>query len=807
MTSRNFLRGVSAGALALVCHSSSAYAQQTLPTIDVGGNRGRPGPSRPATGPRAGVGQATSAPTVAAPGAAVSGASVARFNPPNGKIQLDVKDTTASRLGLTPRETPSSITILDNATIRQRGADTTQQALSQAPGVIVSSQPGSAGTVCMRGFCGAQITQLFNGVSVQYDVIAARPIDVWLTDRIEVLGGPASFLWGQGAVGGAINYVSKVANRDQKGHEIYADGGMWGNRRAAYSYFGQVGNTPNWIQVAAAYKGSNGWVERTPHNSGVGSLSWLTELTPHLSNTVAVEFQSEERDAYWGTPLLNPTFGNLTFAEGSPLLPVHQGRFDPGQRFKNYNSRNPVFDQQVLWVRDIAEYRLNDATQFKNTFYFYRADRQYENVEVYRYNAANQAFGGVTFPPNTLINRSDALYTRHIQSLVGNRTEAVHQDNILGFPTKFSAGIDVSWNDQTRNPSILGGPRINTVLPYAFFPVTYGQIIYPDGRTETGPVGGARNQLNTIALFAENRTELLPKLNLVTGIRWEDISLSRTNYRIPTPPSAANPFGDPAFLSRGWQPLTWRAALMYDIKKDMNVYVTYSTAADPAAGILLTNNAGGLRNFDLTTGWQVEAGTKFDFLDGRGSMTIAGYFIERKNLTTRDPDNPQNQISVGQQSSNGIEINSGLQLTPEISLQGNLAWTNPKFDKFNDIVAIGGRQISVSRAGNRPTNVPRWIANAFLTWKFMPGWEWYFSGRFVSDRFANTANNVRVPAYTTFDTALNWTVKPDPRLPDVTLTARLRNITDTKWIEWATGTPMFIIGQPRTFEVAVSSKF
>jgi len=806
MTSRTILRGVSAGAL--LCSSTFALAQQSLPTIDIGGARGRaaPGPSRSGAMTRsAAPAPVTNAPV--APQSAGLGVTPGKFYPPNGKLQLDVKDTTASRLGLTPRETPSSITVIDNATIRQRGADTTQQALSQAPGVIVSSQPGSAGTVCMRGFCGAQITQLFNGISVQYDVIAARPLDVWLTDRIEVLGGPASFLWGQGAVGGAINYVSKVAGRDKKGHEIYSDGGSWGNRRADYSYYGQIGDTPNWIQLAGAYRGTNGWMERTPANSGAGSLSWLTELSPQISNTVAVEFQSEERDAYWGTPLLNPRFGNLIFAEGSPLLPVHQGTYDPGIRFKNYNAKNPIFDQQVLWVRDISEYRLNDATQFKNTFYFYRADRQYENVEVYRYNAANQALGGLTWGPNMLINRSDALYTRHIQSLVGNRTEATHQDNILGFPTKFSAGVDVSWNDQTRNPSTLGGPRVNTVFPYLFDPLQYNQIVYPDGRTETGAVGGARNHLNTIALFAENRTELLPKLNLVTGIRWEDISVARTNYRLPVLPSAANPYGDPAFFTKGWQPLTWRAALMYDLRKDINLYVTYSTAADPAAGIVLTNNAGSIRNFDLTTGWQVESGTKFDFMDGRGSMTVAGYFIERKNLTTRDPANPQNQIPVGQQSSNGVEINGGIQVTPELSLQGNLAWTNAKFDKFVDPVTVFGRNIGISRAGNRPTNVPRWVANGFINWKFLPGWDWYFSGRFVSDRFADTANSVRVPAYTTFDTAVSWTVKPEPRLPDVTFTARLKNIANAQWIEWATPTPMFIIGQPRTFEMAVSTKF
>ncbi len=794
------LRGVSAGALTLAVFSSTALARQSLPTIEVGGARVRTAaaPRRPATT----TGAASSAPRATtasaapvAPGAtdypSSAAPSMVGLQPPNGKLQLDVRNTTASRLGLTPRQTPSSIVIIDNATFRARGANTTQEALSQAPGVIVSSQPGSAGTVCMRGFCGAQITQLFNGITVQYDVIAARPIDNWITNRIEVLGGASSYLWGQGAVGGAINYVSKIANREQSGHEIFANGGQWGNRRAAYGYYGQIGNTPNWIQVAAAYKGSNGYVEHSGHHSGVGSFSWLSDINSQVSNTVAAEFQAENRDAYWGTPLLNPVFGGQVFAEGAALLPVHQGQILPGTRFKQYNSANPVFDQQVLWARNITDYRLSDATQFKNTFYFYRANRQYENVEVYRFNPTNSTIGGLTFLPNSLVTRSESLATRHIHSLIGNRTEAFHQDTIFGMPTKFSGGIDVSWNDQTRNPSLESGLAVPPNVGNPVFPYYFGVGRYGENFRATGFVGGARGQLQTVALFAENRTSILPQLHLVTGIRWEDIELSRTNYRIPTPPSVANPFGDPAFFRKGWQPLTWRAALMYDILKDMNVYASYSTAADPAAGILLTNNAGGLRNFDLTTGWQVEAGTKFDFLDGLGSMTIAGFFIERKNLTTRDPNNQQNQIPVGQQSSSGIKINGGIQLTPTVSLQGNLAWTNPKFDKFNNSVRLPGQpqNISISRAGNRPTNVPRWIANGFITWKFMPDWEWYFAARFVGDRFADTANSIRVPAYTTFDTALSWTVRPDVRLPDMTFTARVRNITDAQWVEWATSAP------------------
>jgi iron complex outermembrane receptor protein len=715
------------------------------------------------------------------------------IQPPNSKLQLDVQDSTASRLGLTPRETPSSIVVIDNATMRARGATTTQEALASAPGVITGSAPGAPGAVTMRGMGLTSVTQLFNGISVQYDAIAGRGVDNWLTDRVEVLGGPSSYLWGQGAVGGAINYVSKVANREQSGHEVFASGGMFFNRRVSYGYNGQVGDSDNWLQVAASYKGSDGYVDRTPHSSGAGSISWLTDITPNLSNLVAVEFQAEERDAYWGTPVLNPAFGEQVLPWATVGLPVFTGQIDGATRYKNYNATNPVFDQQVLWTRNITDYRIDDATQIKNTFYFYNADRQYTNVEVYRWNATN-----------TLINRSGSFATRHVQSLIGNRSELTHEDTLFGLPIKSVGGVDVSWNDQTRYPSLESSANlVSTEFPYGFATGDYGMTRFASGIGPTGPIAEARGKLRTIALFNENRLSLTPQLVLVTGVRWEDVEYSRINYRLPSAPTLANPFGDPAFFGKGYQPFTWRTALMYDLTKTENVYVTYSTAADPANnGVLLTNNAAGVRNFDLTTGQQIEAGAKFDFLDGMGSATLAGYFIERKNVLTPDPDNPGNFLAVGKQSSNGVEANVGLQLTDTLSLQGNAAWVNPKFDKFDETVSIGGRTINVSRAGNRPTNIARWIANGWLTWKFLPDWSFLFSSRYVGDRFANNANTIRVPAYVTFDTALSWTIRPD-----AALTARLRNIANTPWVEWATGTPHFIIGRPRTFEMELSMKF
>src|SRR5690606_39627158 len=126
---------------------------------------------------------------------------------------------TASRLGLSPRETPASVTVVDRALIEVRGAQDTQEILRAIPGVSAHDAPGNIG-VSFRGFGSGSISQLFNGINVQYS-IAARPVDSWIIDRVEAIGGPSSFLFGSGAVGGSINYATKLpAQRDSSADRV-----------------------------------------------------------------------------------------------------------------------------------------------------------------------------------------------------------------------------------------------------------------------------------------------------------------------------------------------------------------------------------------------------------------------------------------------------------------------------------------------------------------------------------------------------------------------------------------------------------
>nr|AMK59249.1 TonB-dependent siderophore receptor [uncultured bacterium UPO46] len=682
---------------------------------------------------------------------------------PTARLPLDTTSKTGSRLGLTVRDTPASVHVIDHETIEARGARDTLEVLQSAPGIIADSPPGSGGNVSMRGFSSSQITQLFNGIDVAY-VIAASPLDSWLLDRVDVLGGASSFLYGQGAVGGAINYISKVATRQPLQQDALIRGGDFGTYQAAYDINGALtGNgtesATNFFRLAVSHQGTDGYVDRTDGRSTVLSASWLTDITDNLSHTLAYEHQIKDLLPYWGTPLLNPTA---------------LGEFIEATRFKNYNTQNGVYEQRVNWLRSLLEYRLSDKTTINNTAYYYDADRDYRNVETYRFNATN-----------TAVIRSGTLKQKHLQTLVGNRLELAHQGSLGQLPSSWSFGLDVSRNKQTRYPNSLAG-NVSTVDPYHFALESFFDI--PGTGAPTTP--DRTNHVYTTALYAENMTRLNSRWRLLSGLRYDHIKLEVTNFRAIT---AANP----AYFERTYTPVTGRLGLMYDITPKANAYITYSTAADPPSGILTTANYGSVQDFDLTTGKQLEIGSKFDFWEGRGNATLAAYTITRKNLSTPDQNNPTITVPVGQQSSKGIEMQAGIKLSPQWSLRGDISFIDAEYDKF--VQNVGG--VGISRAGNTPTFVPDRVANLYLGWAIASNWQLTGEVRNVSERFGNVENTQRFSGYTLLGASLNYTLDKHS-----TIILRGRNLTDEIYFA-SGGGGQVRIGEPRAFEISLRTTF
>ena len=99
--------------------------------------------------------------------------------------------------------------VIDQQTLTDRGLQTTTEAAQAAVGVTAGDAPGAPASFSMRGFSGTQINTLYNGIKIGPSEMTGRIMDTGNLEQIEILKGPASLISGEGATGGAINYVTK----------------------------------------------------------------------------------------------------------------------------------------------------------------------------------------------------------------------------------------------------------------------------------------------------------------------------------------------------------------------------------------------------------------------------------------------------------------------------------------------------------------------------------------------------------------------------------------------------------------------
>ena len=677
----------------------------------------------------------------------------------NGLLNLDEPAETGSRLGLTPRETPASVTVVNRTTIDARGAQNTQEILRAVPGVTAHDAPGSIG-VFYRGFGSGSLSQLFNGINVQYS-IAARPVDSWIYDRVEVIGGPSSFLYGSGAVGGSINYITKIAERDDFSEARVRFGAynlkevsLGLNRRI----IGDGGAGSHYARIDVNRRNAGSWINGTESKATQVAASLLSDFGGGLTHKLAYEYQDEDVDRpYWGTPVLNPASGTL--------------RVDPGTRFKNYNSTDSIYAQRVQWLRSVTDWRVTDALQFQNTAYAYDALRDYRNVETYVFN-----------PANTAVIRSNTFLQRHDHQVFGDRVNGLYKGQLAGLRSDWSFGLDVSVNKQTRFPNSLSAV-VSTVDPYNFVTESFFQV--PGMSPGFNP--DREVKVTSTALYLENRTALMPTLNLTTALRHDRIELDLTNRRAVT---AANP----ATLGRTYNPTTGRIGLVWDVAPGANLYAQYSTAADPPSGILTTATFAAVRdNTALTTGKQAEIGSKIDFWQGKGTATVAAYSITRKNIATPVLGNSALTVLVGEQSAKGVELAVGLQPTSKLSLQGNITYVDAQFENFV--------QNGVSLAGKTPINTPSTVANLWSSYDITPAWQASAGVRHVGKVYADADNTMNWSAYTLLDLGLRWKMSKT-----VSMIGRVRNVTDRIYAA-NVGSTMAYLGPPRTADITLSAAF
>lgn len=654
-------------------------------------------------------------------------------------LALERQNTTASRLDISAFDLPASADSLSAATIAARGDLLVKDAVTRSTGLTDSSSPGSGISYSARGFNGNNaIAMLENGQRLLVgSSTATYPADPWGYETIDVLRGPGSVIHGSGATGAVINAVRKAPRRASS---LEILGGIGGGEsvRAGIGATGALGEQGA-FRIDAYAGRSDGFIDRGESRHGKILTSMTTTLAPGVTLYAQLDHAEQEPIRYFGTPLVN-------------------GGLAERLRDQNYNAGDAV----LRFVDDKAVARLHwqaaPNLEISNELAYFTSRRDWRNIESYAYDAMRD-----------VVERSDYIGIRHDQEQTANRLEARWKTGA----NQVVAGWEASTiNFRHTNNSPYGGA--STVAPTGFDPGSFRDTpdpFRPNFATDT----------TTHAFYLENAWRVDERLLVTAGARHDRYMIDRRNL-----------LADSGHFGTTLRANSVRIGASWKLAPDTSLYGQVSTGSDPVTSLLSMTLANS--RFKLTDARQVEAGVKQMLAGGRAEWTAALYRIRKDDIITRDPDNPVLSVQGGSQTSRGAEVSASVSLAPGWRMDANLAYTDAEFDA---LLEAG----NVSRAGNRPADVPKVSSNLWLTHR-AGDWRTSAGLRYVGERFISNANTQALPAYTTLDASLGWALSRN-----VQLQLNVRNLTDKLYAITSYGSSQYLLGDERHAELTVHWRY
>lgn len=679
-------------------------------------------------------------------------------------LPLDASTSTGSRLGLANRDLPVSVSVVTQEVIQLRGFRTGVEAAEGAVGMAGGTQYGSIPGFATRGFTANSVTVMRDGIRQNTGSQSSRTIDAFNLDRVEILKGPSSLMFGEGAIGGAVNYLSKAPDRTYR-REAVASYGSFGSLRVGIGAGGPIVAGKLFARADFSYTERGGYVDRAYERYAgfSGALGWDVSRT--LKLTWFTTYLEDWNESYYGNPVIYDAVDRHDAATGTVTRLVAKAvsatdslvnpRVDPTARRTNYNILDNYATSENSFNRLRAEWNPDANWEIRNEAYVATQLLKWRNLESNLWNPVAQ-----------LVDRSSFVHIYRDDLLTGNRLDVIHKGDIAGRANRLLVGFFIERNDLIR-----GG----TPAGYA---TTLSSVSLLNPDVGIGPGDANRFQKNnnviidTTAVYLENALDLTPSLKLIAGLRRDWISIDRTTFITPTAPVVTS-------YAKDYTPTTGRAGFVWSVNDQVNLYASYSHAAEPVTQLVsltATQN-----DFALQKGRQFEVGAKGSLREGKVDFTVALYDIEKNDIltSTLDPDTGL-RISqqVGAQVSQGAEFALAWSPTADWRLESNFAWTwTAAYEDFNENLGTG----VISRAGNTPGNVPEIVASAYVSKTFGRHWRIGGGPRYVDRRAAGNSNLIWTPAYTTLEASVSY------QNAGWSATLRGRNLLDEEYEEWATG--------------------
>ncbi|MFJ4144735.1 TonB-dependent siderophore receptor [Pseudomonas sp. NPDC089734] len=556
----------------------------------------------------------------------ISGAYAARpsaIGPLHG--YANSHSSTGTKTDTALRDIPQSIQVISREVIEDQQINNLGDALSNVSSIQRgNTHGGTTESFFIRGFQATTYAvdgMLTNSLVVRPEILS----DLSGVERVEVLKGPASVLYGRGNPGGLINLVSRKPTFTPHA-QVKAQAGSFDYQRLQAYVSGPLDPQQSLAGgLAMAWQTKGGFRDHY-HDSTrhyiAPSLLW------DASDSTRVEMGLEytETDAPYDRGLLE--LNGKVDSRSTVFLE------EPWSRAES--------DKKALWLR--VEHTANDWLTLRQVTRWDKSTKQMLNVS----QRTLQSDG------RTIVRRATD-FDESAQSLSA-QFEAIAEFTTGGLAHKALGGVE-TVNGHRRVTMLRA-----TLAPLDIYEPVYGAMPGPFTFGED-----SRFDQNSYGVYLQDQIDLNEQWKLLLGVRWDKINQRNRNY------TATGSYTDIDIAPSDTSP---RAGLVYQPTERLALYASYSTSFAPQNR--QTRNGSVL---DPETGVQYEIGAKYELIPNRLDATLAAFEIRRENLAATDPQDSDYSIQTGEQRVRGLELDVSGEIREGWNVIGNIALLDAKLVK------------------------------------------------------------------------------------------------------------------------------
>ncbi|WP_211263838.1 TonB-dependent siderophore receptor [Photobacterium ganghwense] len=655
-------------------------------------------------------------------------------------------------------ETPQSVSVITREQMDTQQPVSSSSALRYTAGATSEKYGGYGGYLDITRIRGVDADYYLDGLRIISNPGSWLPqIDPYSLERIEVLRGPASAIYGQGTGGGIVNQISRKP-QDVALHELNLQYGSFNRKQIGFDSTGPINDDGTFLyRFTASGLDTEGQVEDTRHKRlyVVPSLTWQPNL--QTSWTVIAMYSQEPE-----LPNYNSLPAAVLGLDGSLYPQINRRRNFTDMNFENSS-------RQQSFLSSLFEYDFENSWRLVSNARYMYVKSDIQRGVVYGYQE---------------VNGSPQL--KGYYELTPAKVNTFSMDNhLIG---------NVEWGDMTH--TILMGVdyakgtlknELYSVGPILLDPYgsQYRPNIVPDFTASRLAPWKVKQEFTRVGAYLQDQMAY-DRWRLVLSARhdWSQIDDETHSY---SPTSRVSKQDDTKWSGR--------AGLSYQFDIGLAPYISYATSFDPLLG---TDYQG--EPFVPVESEQTEVGIKFHPANSSTLLTAAVFQLEQTNVKTSDADHLGFNTQAGKVRTRGLDLQATTEIVSNLNLIANYTYLD------NELVK------DTSYQGKSLTQTPKHSASIWMD--YLINYD-AFSGlklgggvRYLGKSFGDPSNDFEVPSATVIDLAATYQLDSlSSELSGATLAFNVSNLTDKQYVASCTSRLYCFVGQERSMIATLSYRW